>query len=159
MNEKQVVVGELESLPNIFSHVTFNVTVAMMIYQLLLCYFPSCTLYVWLKSGVGNEESLRSSAATFKCIENIDNLWHIGINGYTGYFFLFTVSYTCIKSLLHFFLVLSLWQIHIIQRKRKSHFLMKTKWLMGITYPCLSYPPLWTAWIPKSNWHNNILIT
>jgi len=31
MNENQVVVGKPESLPNIFSQVAFNVTVAMMI--------------------------------------------------------------------------------------------------------------------------------
>lgn len=46
MNKNQVVVGELESLPNIFFHVTLNVTVAMMIQQLVLHYFPSCTLHV-----------------------------------------------------------------------------------------------------------------
>lgn len=46
MNKNQVVVGEPESLPNIFFYVTLNVTVAMMIQQLLLHYFASCTLPV-----------------------------------------------------------------------------------------------------------------
>lgn len=31
MNENQAAVGKPESLPNIFTHVTLNVTVAMMI--------------------------------------------------------------------------------------------------------------------------------